>query len=201
MVGTRRNLLSKTSSYGNGNGTESIQRDDVESSYGTINNIKPTHRFRDAIKQTMYTNRANDMKRKLIDNVDHEELEIYRKSAESVRESEFLYATELRWHQFFQLKCIPNKELRAFYEEQNRRLDDWLEVDMVVSSLADDIVDSMHPRDTDGDGVAEERGPLGSSGEDLEPFLPEEEREKRRTSAKHVRWAINVSLDNIYIQQ
>jgi cation diffusion facilitator family transporter len=92
------------------------------------------------------------------------------------------------------LKCVPNKKLRAFYEEQNRRLDDWLEVDMVVSSLADDIVDSMHPRDTDGDGVAEERGPLGSSGEDLEPFLPEEERENRRRSAKHARWAINLNV-------
>lgn len=66
---------------------------------------------------------------------------------------------------------------------------------MVVSSLADDIVDSMNPRDPDHDGVAEDRGPLGSSGEDLEPFLPEEEREKRRKSAKHVRWAINVSLE------
>jgi hypothetical protein len=99
----------------------------------------------------------------------------------------------LTWNS--QLKCIPNKKLRAFYEEQNRRLDDWLEVDMVVSSLADDIVDSMHPRDTDGDGVAEDRGPLGISGEDLEPFLPEDERERRRKSAKHVRWAINVSPD------
>jgi hypothetical protein len=63
---------------------------------------------------------------------------------------------------------------------------------MVVSSLADDIVDSMHPIDTDGDGVVEDRGPLGTSGGDLEPFLPEEEREKRRKSAKRVRWAINV---------
>lgn len=90
------------------------------------------------------------------------------------------------------MKCVPNKKLRAFYEEQNRRLDDWLEVDMVVSSLADDIVDSMHPIDTDGDGVVEDRGPLGTSGGDLEPFLPEEEREKRRKSAKQVRWAINV---------
>jgi hypothetical protein len=92
MVGTRRNLLTKTSSYGNGNGIESNQRDDIETGYGTINNIKPTHRFRDAIKQTMYTNRANDMKRKLIDNVDHEQLEIYRKSAESVREYGFFAA-------------------------------------------------------------------------------------------------------------
>jgi hypothetical protein len=72
-------------------------------------------------------------------------------------------------------------------------LDDWAEVDMVVSSLADDIVDSMNPRDTDGDGVAEDRGPLGNSGEELEPFLPEEERDRRARSAKHARWAINVS--------
>lgn len=64
---------------------------------------------------------------------------------------------------------------------------------MVVSSLADDIVDSMHPLDTDGDGVAEDRGPLGTSGESLEPFLPEVERAKRRKNVKHVKWAINVS--------
>jgi hypothetical protein len=64
---------------------------------------------------------------------------------------------------------------------------------MVVSSLADDIVDSMNPQDPDHDGVAEDRGPLGNSGGDLEPFLPEEERERRRKSAKHVKWAINVS--------
>lgn len=92
-----------------------------------------------------------------------------------------------------QLKTIKNKKVRNFYEEQNERIDDWAEVDMVVSSLADDIVDSMNPRDTDGDGVAEDRGPLGISGGDLEPFLPEEERNRRAKSAKHARWAINVS--------
>lgn len=64
---------------------------------------------------------------------------------------------------------------------------------MVVSSLADDIVDSMNPGDPDHDGVAEERGPLGNSGESLEPFLPEDERNRRARAAKHVRWAINVS--------
>lgn len=92
------------------------------------------------------------------------------------------------------LKSIKNKKVRSFYEEQNERLDDWAEVDMVVSSLADDIVDSMDPRDPDHDGVAEDRGPLGISGEDLEPFLPEEEREKRRKDARSVKWAINVSI-------
>jgi hypothetical protein len=65
---------------------------------------------------------------------------------------------------------------------------------MVVSSLADDIVDSMNPADPDHDGVAEDLGPLGTTGEDLEPFLPEDERENRRKSARNVKWAINVSL-------
>ncbi|KAF2854338.1 hypothetical protein T440DRAFT_486910 [Plenodomus tracheiphilus IPT5] len=170
MVGTRRSLLrsgSNNSNISNGNGDNfnKYKRVDLESGYGSINPIPNSRRrFRDAIEQTMQDNRAAEMKKKLIDNVDHEALEIYRKSDES------------------------------FYEEQNSRIDDWLEVDMVVSSLADDIVDSMHPRDTDNDGVAEDRGPLGSSGENLEPFLPEDEREKRRKSAKHVKWAININV-------
>jgi nucleosome binding factor SPN SPT16 subunit len=88
MVGTRRNLLSKNSSYTKGqigpNGDNSDIRQDIESGYGTINSSKPQHRFRDAIKQTMYSNRAQEMKKKLIDNVDHEALEIYRKSDQSV---------------------------------------------------------------------------------------------------------------------
>ncbi|KAI0569315.1 cation efflux family protein [Pyrenophora tritici-repentis] len=176
MVG-RRNILS---GHHNGNKNneqfDKYQRVDLEHGYGAINPLKPKQRFRDAIEATVRDNRANEMKQKLIDNVDHDALEVYRKSEES-------------------LKSIKNKKVRAFYEEQNQRLDDWAEVDMVVSSLADDIVDSMNPRDPDHDGVAEDRGPLGSSGEDLEPFLPEEEREKRRKSARSVKWAINVSID------
>jgi hypothetical protein len=88
MVGTRRNLLSKNSSYTNGqsgpNGDNSDIRQDIESGYGSIHPTKQQHRFRDAIKQTMYSNRASEMKKKLIDNVDHEALEIYRKSDQSV---------------------------------------------------------------------------------------------------------------------
>ncbi|KAF2128586.1 hypothetical protein P153DRAFT_423771 [Dothidotthia symphoricarpi CBS 119687] len=177
MVGTRRNLLKHNSSYGNGNGDHFNKqvRADIESGYGENESNPPRQRFRDAVDRTKQDHSAVEMKQKLIDNVDHTALEDYRKSDES-------------------LKCIKNKKVRNFYKEQNIRLDDWLEVDMVVSSLADDIVDSMNPRDTDGDGVAEERGPLGTSGEDLEPFLPEDEREKRRKSAKHVRWAININV-------
>lgn len=177
MVGTRRALLSKNSTYGNGyDGSSKYSPVDLESGgYGATNPIKSRRRFRDAIDQTIKDNRGSHMKQKLIDSVDHDYLDIYWKSDES-------------------LKTIRNKKVRQFYEEQNERITDWREVDMVVSSLADDIVDSMNPRDTDNDGVAEDRGPLGISGESLEPFLPQDERERRAKSAKHVRWAININV-------
>jgi len=182
MVGTRRSLLrtgsnnSNSHDHGNGDSLGKYKRVDPENGYGTINASQTSRKkFRDAIHQMMHDNRAAEMKKKLIDNVDHEALEMYRKSDES-------------------LKCIRNKRVRQFYEEQNSRIDDWLEVDMVVSSLADDIVDSMHPRDTDNDGVAEDFGPLGTSGEHLDPFLPEDERDRRRKSARQVKWAININV-------
>lgn len=43
------------------------------------------------------------------------------------------------------LKSIKNKKLRDFYERQNQCLDDWIEVDTLVMSIADDILDSMNP--------------------------------------------------------
>jgi hypothetical protein len=85
MVGKRRNILN--SNYSNGNVSNQFnkyQRVDLESGYGSISPAKPTKRFRDAIDQTVKDNRANEMKQKLIDNIDHEALEIYRKSDESV---------------------------------------------------------------------------------------------------------------------
>jgi hypothetical protein len=90
------------------------------------------------------------------------------------------------------LKAIQKKKVRRFYEEQNRRLDDWLEVDMVVMSVADDVLDSMAPRDLDHDGVAEERGPLHDTEENIESFLPDDERERRRKADRNAKWAINV---------
>ena len=73
-------------------------------------------------------------------------------------------------------------------------MDDWLEVDMVVTTVADDVLDSMGPRDLDHDGVPEQRGPLHSSEGNVECFLPNEERERRRKAARNVKWAINVSI-------
>jgi hypothetical protein len=90
MVGKRRNILNSNYSNGNVNSRgdpnqfNKYQRVDLESGYGSIRSAKPTKRFRDAIDQTVKDNRANEMKQKLIDNIDHEALEIYRKSDESV---------------------------------------------------------------------------------------------------------------------
>ena len=42
--------------------------------------------------------------------------------------------------------------MREFYEQQNERLNDWVEVDALVMAMADDIIDSMNP-DADHDGV------------------------------------------------
>lgn len=91
MVGTRRNLLSHNSSYVNPNGNETgndfdkYQRVDLESGYGSINPVKPKQKFRDAVKHTIHENRAVEMKKKLIENVDHQLLEHSRKSEEAVR--------------------------------------------------------------------------------------------------------------------
>ena len=45
----------------------------------------------------------------------------------------------------------------------------------------------------DGDGVAEVGGALKNTGGDIDPLLPEDEREKRRIGEKRAKWAINVS--------
>jgi hypothetical protein len=84
MVGKRRNLLNGHNSNGSHNASHKYQRVDLEAGYAGIDPIKPRQRFRDLIDQTLKDNRANDMKRKLIDSIDHEALEIYRKSDESV---------------------------------------------------------------------------------------------------------------------
>ncbi|KAF2811240.1 uncharacterized protein BDZ99DRAFT_508508 [Mytilinidion resinicola] len=132
-------------------------------------------RFRDAIVAMIDRQRATEFKRKLIDGINREELESYRKSEE-------------------ELKDIKNKKVRHFYEDQNERLDDWMEVDTLVMTLADDVVDSMNPRDLDHDGVAEAGGPLQGSGVNVECFLPDEAREKRRKEARSARLAININV-------
>jgi hypothetical protein len=92
-----------------------------------------------------------------------------------------------------QLKKMP-KKIRRFYENQNQRLDDWLEVNAIVKALADDILESFDPRDDNGDGVAEGGGGLQDTEGCVEPFLPEEEQEKRRIARRNAKWAININV-------
>ena len=82
--------------------------------------------------------------------------------------------------------------MRAFYEQQNERLNDWLEVDSLVMSMADDVLDSMNPQDVDGDGIAEIGGALMNTKGNIDTLLPEDERERRRTGERKAKWAINV---------
>ena len=93
-----------------------------------------------------------------------------------------------------QLEQIKDKKIRRFYEDQNQRLDDWLEVDTVVRFVADDVLESFDPTDEDGDGVPENRGGLIDTQEAIEPLLPESEQHKRQKARRNVKWAINVSI-------
>jgi hypothetical protein len=95
---------------------------------------------------------------------------------------------------YSQLKKTKNKKLRKFYENQNERLDDWLEVNAIVKALSDDILESFDPRDHDGDGIAEGGGALQDTQGRVEPFLPDEEQEKRRVGRRNAKWAININV-------
>lgn len=99
----------------------------------------------------------------------------------------------------FQLKAITNKKIRRFYEQQNEALSDWLEVDSVVRSIADDILESFDP-DRDNDGLLEHGGALQAEHEDIEAFLPQEERDKRSKAERAAKRAININVvANIFL--
>jgi len=118
--------------------------------------------------------RREELKHRLLHSVDTENWEKFRKSKE-------------------ELKSIKDKKIRKFYESQNEKLDDWLEVDAIVTAVSDDVLESFNP-DPDDDGILENAGALQNIGEDIEAFLPEDDRERRRKSARHARWAININV-------
>ncbi|GAM86136.1 hypothetical protein ANO11243_041470 [Dothideomycetidae sp. 11243] len=118
--------------------------------------------------------RREELKSLLIKGIDRDSLEKFRVSDD-------------------QLKDMNNKGVRAFYEAQNERLNDWLEVDALVTALADDVLDSMMP-DTDQDGHNEREGGLQRLEGNIWEFLPEEEKEKRARGEKKARWAININV-------
>lgn len=159
--------------FGNGgtNGVTGANKKDDDSN--RPGRTKPAAlRFQDASNRAMEDERRNQIKDKLIDGVKSDELESFRKSDDD-------------------LKSCKNKKLKGFYESQNSALNDWLEVDSIVRYIADDIFASFDP-DRDHDGIMEGRGALQDQHEDVEAFLPQEERDARRQGERKAKWAINV---------
>ncbi|KAL9130977.1 MAG: hypothetical protein Q9217_000966 [Psora testacea] len=154
------------------NGDQTYKPDDLESA---ISSTRQKLHFKDVVNLAIQNNFHATLKCKLKESVDQDGLAKYRKSLD-------------------ELKSMRNKKVRGFYEKQNERLNDWLEVDAVVSSMANEVVDSMNPRDVDGDGVAEDGGALKNTGGDIDPLLPEDERERRRIGEKRAKWAININV-------
>ncbi|KAI0133681.1 hypothetical protein BJ170DRAFT_172776 [Xylariales sp. AK1849] len=130
--------------------------------------------FQDIVRTALEDKRRDDLKKALLHGIDRHGLEKYRKSDE-------------------ELKDIKNKKVRKFYEHQNERLNDWLEVDAVVTAIADDVLESMNP-DPDHDGDMERRGGLQDMQGNIESFLPEEEKRKRAKANKRAKWAININV-------
>jgi hypothetical protein len=150
------------------------------------------YRFRDNSKLDPDDQRRVEFKTKLLDGVAHSKLEEYRKSDS---EACFLRSdSHNKLLTYNQLKKIRNKKLRKFYENQNERLDGWLEVNAIVKALSDDILESFDPRDDNGDGIAEGGGALQDTEGRVEPFLPDEEQEKRRIGRRNAKWAININV-------
>ena len=154
----------------NGHASPDYKPDDLEAVI-TASRRKP--RFQDIVNAAVHDDFHAELKRKLKDGVDRDEFEKYRKSVSELNE-------------------MKDKKVRAFYEQQNERLNDWLEVDALVMSMADDVLDSMNPQDADGDGVAEIGGKLKTTKGDIDPLLPEDERERRKSGERRAKWAINV---------
>ncbi|KAF4554027.1 Hypothetical protein D9617_5g069030 [Elsinoe fawcettii] len=185
MVGQRhsqlRSALNERSKSGKSQRTKSNangdDRDLERGNNGSPQNLRSRpnlFRFKDAAHTALEDSRREALKKDLLQWVDQEDLKKYRKSDE-------------------ELKGIENKKVRQFYEEQNERINDWLEVDHLVMALADDVLDSMDP-DHDGDGDQERQGGLQKGKGNIWDFLPEEEKEKRAKGEKKAKWAININV-------
>lgn len=146
---------------------------DIESANDTQSNRR-FPRFKDAVDFAMAERTQALLKKQIVAGIDGECFEEYRVSDED-------------------LKQMKNKKIRTFYQEQNARLDDWLEVDTIVKAMAEDVMDSMNP-DADHDGVRERGGGLQNVEERVEELLPDRVQEERRKAAKKARWAININV-------
>ncbi|CZT12345.1 uncharacterized protein RCO7_09059 [Rhynchosporium graminicola] len=140
------------------------------------------YRFRDNGSLDHDDQRRVEFKKRLLAAIDEDKMENFRKPEDEASQK------------LICIKKFKSKGVRTFYTTQNDRLDDWLEVNAIVKALSDDILESFDPRDDNGDGVAEGGGGLQDTGGAIEPFLPEDEREKRRNAAKKAAWAININV-------
>ncbi|KAH7312578.1 hypothetical protein B0I35DRAFT_437323 [Stachybotrys elegans] len=131
-------------------------------------------RFRDLANTALADVRREELKKQLLHGIDRHSLERFRKSKADLKE-------------------IPNKKVREFYDAQNHRLNDWLEVDAVVTAIADDVLESMNP-DPDHDGDQERSGGLQRVAGEIGELLPDEEKERRRRAAKKASWAITINV-------
>lgn len=148
---------------------------DLESGANGFNHSsKRRPRFRDAVEVALDNKDRIELKKKLHKGVDNLDFNKYRLGKETIKQ-------------------IKNKKVRHFYEKQNATIDNWIEVDTLVRTMADDILDSMDP-DHDGDGIAERAGALQGVHEHLIDLLPEETREQRQKANRNARWAININV-------
>jgi hypothetical protein len=189
MVGKRRVFAGDGQSYGTGleqphendhDATKKRRPEDLEralSQRNTKTSARPRpqlFKFRDAARTALDERRREDLKNALFHNIDRHGLEKFRKSDAD-------------------LKSIKNKKVRGFYEDQNERLNDWLEVDAVVMAIADDVLESMDP-DPDHDGDLERRGGLQNMDGNIAEFLPDDEKRRRAKAARKAKWAININV-------
>lgn len=81
MVAGRRRELFRNQT---GDGHNKYDHVDLENGNGQQFSPRPRQRFRDAIEATISENHAIQLKRQLLENVDHNVLEKFRKSDEEV---------------------------------------------------------------------------------------------------------------------
>lgn len=145
--------------------------------HGTNGDAKPRPnlwRFRDAARTALEDRRRDELKQTLLNDIGRDELEKFRKSDDELKE-------------------IKNKAVRKFYESQNERLNDWLEVDTIVMAIADDVLESMDP-DPDRDGDQERHGGLQDTSGNIYDHLPEDEKARRSKAEWRAKWAININV-------
>lgn len=117
----------ESGNYQDANGSSSGQNGDARPRPDASARPRPdVWRFRDAAMTALEDKRREELKKTLLEGVDREALEKFRKSDD-------------------ELKAIKKKPVRKFYEAQNQRLNDWLEVDAIVMAIADDVLESMQP--------------------------------------------------------